>query len=71
MSAYALALQAIESGAAGRAMPQKLRNDYVDVNFATFASFFDGFMSADKKAQGIHAFTTFLLREIFEMPGTV
>ncbi len=69
--AYALVLQTIETGGAGRAVPQKLRNDYVDVNFVTFASFFDGFMSADKKAQGIHAVATFLLREIFVMPGTV
>jgi hypothetical protein len=69
--AYALALQAIETGGAGRAVPQKLRNDYVVVNFVAFASFFDGFMSANKKAQGIHAVATFLLREIIVTPGTV
>jgi hypothetical protein len=66
--AYALALRAIEDGAGGRATPQKLRNDCVDINFATFATFFDGLLSADKKAQGIYAVATFLLREIFAMP---
>jgi hypothetical protein len=68
--AYALALRAIEDGAAGRATPQKLRNDYVDVNFATFATFFDGLLSADKKAQGVYAVAVFLLLEIFAMPQT-
>jgi len=62
--AYALALRAIEDGAGGRARPQKLRNDYVDVNFATFATFFDGLLSADKKAQSIYVEAKFLLREI-------
>jgi len=67
--AYALALRAIEDGADGRARSQKLRNDYVDVNFATFATFFDGLLSADKKAQGIYAEAKFLLREIFARPS--
>ena len=68
--AYALVLGAIEDGAAGRAKPQKLRNDYVDVTFATFATFFDGLLSADKKAQGIYVQAAFLLSEIFAMPIT-
>ena len=66
--AYALALRAIEHGGGGAATPQKLRNDYVDSNFATFATFFDGLLSADKKAQGIYEVATFLLREVFAMP---
>lgn len=67
---YALALQAIEDGEAGRATPQKLRNNSVDVNFATFATFFDGLLSADRKAQGIHADAAFLLRAVFAMPDS-
>jgi hypothetical protein len=67
--AYALALKAIEDGAAGRAAPEKLRNDVVDVNFATFATFFDGLLSADRKAQGIYALAAFLLREVFVAPS--
>jgi hypothetical protein len=66
--AYVLGLRAIEDGAAGRAKPQKLRNDSVDVTFATFATFFDGLLSADKKAQGIYVEAAFLLGEIFAMP---
>ncbi len=66
--AYALAIKAISHGGAGRAAPEKLRNDLVDVNFATFATFFDGLLSADKKAQSIYAEATFLLREVFVMP---
>jgi hypothetical protein len=66
--AYALAIKAISEGGSGRAAPQKLRNDLVDVNFATFATFFDGLLSADKKAQSIYAAGASLLREVFVMP---
>ena len=50
--AYALALRLISVGGAGKTHPEKLRNDLVDVNFATFATFFDGFLSADKRGSG-------------------
>jgi hypothetical protein len=66
--AYALALRLISVGGAGKTHPEKLRNDLVDVNFATFATFFDGFLSADKKAQEVYGVGKYLLREVFAMP---
>lgn len=65
---YALAVKTISVGAAGRAALHKLRNDLVDVNFATFATFFDGLLSADTKAQSIYEEGAFLLREVFAIP---
>jgi hypothetical protein len=71
ISSYVLALKSIELGNSGRASPSKLRNDVVDVNFATFATYFDGLLSADKKAQSVYAHADFLLREVFAMPEKV
>ena len=47
---------------------EKLRNDMVDVNFATFATYFDGLMTADKKAAEIYADAELFLREVFALP---
>jgi hypothetical protein len=58
----------ISVGGAGKTHPEKLRNDLVDVNFATFATFSDGFLSADKKAQEVYGVGKYLLREVFAMP---
>jgi hypothetical protein len=49
--------------------PERIRNDYiVDVNFAAFATYFDGLLTAEKKLQEIYATADFLLREILVMP---
>jgi hypothetical protein len=48
--------------------PVKMRNDMVDVNFATFATYFDGLLTADGKATATYEYATFLLREVFAMP---
>lgn len=43
------ALDWIGVGGAKGVKPEKIRNDIVDVNFATFATFFDGLLSMDNK----------------------
>jgi len=63
-----LILKWIEVGGARKASPEKLRNDIVDVNFATFSTYFDGLLTADNKASEIYLDTEFLLRQIFSMP---
>jgi hypothetical protein len=35
--------------------PEKLRNDLIDLNFATFATFFDDFFTDDKRAHSLYA----------------
>jgi len=56
------------SGGTPKTNREKLRNDMVDVNFATFATYFDGLMTADKKAAEIFADADFLLRDVFALP---
>ena len=65
---YVSILKRIEDGGAGKTKPEKLRNDVIDVNFAAFATYFDGLITSDKRARQIYAEAEFLLREIFAMP---
>jgi hypothetical protein len=69
LCAYVLALEWISVGGAAKKKSEKIRNDLVDVIFATFATYFDGLLTADKKLQKIYATTEFLLREVLVMPG--
>jgi hypothetical protein len=52
---YAWVLKRIEDGGAGKTKPEKLRNDVIDVNFAAYATYFDGLLTADKRAAEIYA----------------
>lgn len=62
---FVLALNEIRHGRAGIAAPGKLRNDVVDLNFATFATYYDGLLSADNKAQQIYGDAMTLLNNSF------
>jgi hypothetical protein len=68
LCAYVSILKRIEDGGAGKTKPEKLRNDVIDVNFATLATYFDGLLTTDKRAGEIYAEAQFLLREVFAMP---
>ena len=46
---YILGKRWISVGGAHQARPETLRNDLVDVNFAVFATYFDGLLTADRK----------------------
>ena len=48
----------------GSDQPAKLRNDIVDLNFATFATYFDGLLSADRKPLRIYDHASFILGAI-------
>lgn len=65
---YVSILKRIEDGGAGRTKPEKLRNDVIDVNFAAFATYFDGLLTSDKRAGAIYAEAAALLREVFATP---
>jgi hypothetical protein len=67
LCAYISILRGIECGGV-KTNPKKLRNDVVDVNFATFATYFDGLLTADKRAGEIYEDAKLLLREIFARP---
>ena len=47
--------------------PDRLRNDLIDLIFATYATYFDGLMSQDEKAQRIYKQANFIVRAITAM----
>jgi hypothetical protein len=65
---YILTLKWISVGGTRNTKPERIRNDMVDVNFATFATYFDGLLTADRKLQEIYVTAEFLLQEILVMP---
>jgi hypothetical protein len=65
---YVSILRRIEEGGVGNVKVEKLRNDVIDINFAAFATYFDGFLTDDKRAYSIYEHAAFLLQEIFPMP---
>lgn len=64
LCAYLLHLDWIAHGSQAVIKPEKVRNDMVDVNFAAFATYFDGLLSADKKLTRIYMQARFMLHEI-------
>jgi hypothetical protein len=64
LCAYLLHLDWIAHGSQPVIKPEKLRNDLVDVNFAAFATYFDGLFSADQKLSRIYSRATYILHEI-------
>lgn len=63
---YLLALDWSAHGGANDAKPGTLRNDIVDMNFAAFATYFDGLMSIDGKARRIHNEARVWLGSLFD-----
>lgn len=70
---YLLALDWGAKGGAKDANPARLRNDFVDMSFAAYATYFDGLMSADAKVLRIHSEARVWLTALFgcELPGGV
>jgi hypothetical protein len=60
-----LALNWISVGGAKKVKPENIRNDMIDVNFAACATFFDGLMTADRKARKLYCDADFLIRTFF------
>ena len=65
LCAYLLSLQWISVGGAKKVKPDRIRNDMVDVNFAAYATYFDGLLSADNKLMEIYLKAVSLLDMIF------
>ena len=70
---YLLALEWAAFGGVKDASPDRLRNDMIDMNFAAYATFFDGLLSADAKLVRIHQDARLLLAELFgcQLPGGI
>lgn len=65
LCSYLLALDWVASGGAEAVKPEKLRNDMVDVTFATYATFFDGILSCDKKTNQLYQDACVILDAVF------
>jgi hypothetical protein len=48
---------------------QRLRNDLVDINFAAFATYFDGLLTADDKLASIYLEAKIWLEKVFSIRG--
>jgi len=66
VSCYLLVLDWISHGGASGSKSSRIRNDMVDMSFVTYATFFDGILTNDKKAIQIYNETSFLLQRIFK-----
>ena len=69
LCAFVWALDWISVGGPKSVKTEKIRNDLVDVNFATFATYFDGLLSMDEKSLRIYQRAAFVLDAITNGPS--
>jgi hypothetical protein len=65
-----LAMRWISVGGPANVNAQRLRNDLVDINFAAFATYFDGLLTADEKLVSIYLEAKIWLENIFSARGS-
>lgn len=65
LCAFARAVDWIAEGGYDTAPEAKLMNDYVDMGYAAYATFYDGLLTEDKKLEEIHAFAVRLMQRVF------
>jgi hypothetical protein len=65
VSSYLLALQWISNGGPWNVKRDKLRNDFVDMNYIAYATFYDGLLTRDAKMMEIYRETCFVLKNVF------
>jgi hypothetical protein len=61
---FVWALDWISVGGPKNVRIERIRNDLIDVNFATYATYFDGLLSMDEKALRIYQRSAFVLNAI-------
>ena len=69
LCSFLWALDWISMGGPYGGKAEKIRNDLVDVNFATFATYFDGLLSMDEKARRIYQQAAIVLESITNGPS--
>jgi hypothetical protein len=62
VAGYVVALCCLKDGGPGRASVENIRNQLVDAMFAAYATYFDGFLSDDQKANELYETTCDLLK---------
>lgn len=66
VSAYLLTLDWISNGGPGNVNLERLRNDFVDMNYVAYGTFFDGILTRDAKMKRMYNETCFLLENLFD-----
>lgn len=69
VSTFVWALDWVAQGGADGVRADRMRNDIVDVIFATYATYFDGLLSNDEKAQRIYRSAKFILSALAGVPA--
>ena len=62
VAGYVVALRCLKEGGPNGASAEKIRNQIIDAMLVAYSTYFDGFLSADKRAQDIHETTSELLK---------
>jgi hypothetical protein len=62
---HVLALKWLRVGVTSQTDPKKFRNDAVDATVVAFATYFDGLLTKDVQAIGLHRNASFLLKQFF------
>jgi len=76
VAGYVVALRCLKEGGPNGASAEKIRNQIIDAMLVAYATYFDGFLSDDKRAQDIYETTSELLKfyhrdiQLFEEQGS-
>lgn len=65
VSSYLLGMEWISDGGPGHVKREKLRNDFVDMHYVAYATFYDGLLTRDSKMARIYQETCFVLENVF------
>ena len=65
LSSYLLVLKWISDGGAGNVKREKLSNDFVDMCYVAYATFYDGLLTRDIKMESIFEDTRLVLNNVF------
>jgi len=68
LAGYLVALGWIAAGGAKNVKPEKIRNDIVDAAYAAYATYFQGLLSDDRKANEIYGDAKFFLKLVLAVP---
>lgn len=63
--AYTLSLKWVIDRGYANAKSTTLKNDYIDMTYAAYATFFDGLITKDKKLQELYALACWVLDKVF------
>jgi hypothetical protein len=67
LCAYALSLKWVIQGGHANAKNETLRNDYIDMTYAAYATLFDGLITKDSKLRELYGIACWILTNVFHI----